>query len=86
MSSSPLEAMRLHVEGRMHRGECLTDVEDVIETSELSNDEKTALWLLAWSYVHPRAQRRTAHAHLRGLTAATSPQTSGARRHLRAAG
>ena len=36
-----------------------------------SADEKAALWLLGWSYVHPRAQRREANAHLAALTPAT---------------
>jgi hypothetical protein len=86
MRSSPLEAMHLDVERRMRRGERFTDVEDVIEASSLSSTEKAALWLLAWSYVHPRAQRREANAHLTRLTAATPPRTTGARRHLRVAG
>jgi hypothetical protein len=73
------------VERRMQRGERFTDVEGVIDASDLSNDEKSAVWLLAWSYVHPRAQRREANAHLTRLTAATPPQTIGSRRHLRLA-
>src|SRR3982751_6125942 len=66
-----IETMRLDVERRMRRGERFTDVEDVINASDLATDEKSALWLLAWSYVHPRAQRREANAHLSRLTAAT---------------
>jgi hypothetical protein len=86
MTRSTVEAVRLDVERRMRRGERFADVEDVITASDLSNDEKSALWLLGWSYVHPRAQRREAHAHLTRLTAATPPHTIGARRHLRVAG
>jgi hypothetical protein len=86
MSGSTLEAMRLDVERRMRRGERFADVEDVIDASGLSSDEKSALWLLGWSYVHPRAQRREANAHLSRLTAATPPQAIGVRRHLRVAG
>jgi hypothetical protein len=85
MISSPLEAMRLDVERRMRRGERFTDVENVIDASGLSSDEKSALWLLAWSYVHPRAQRREANAHIGRLTAATRGQRMRSRRHLRVA-
>jgi hypothetical protein len=81
-----IDTMRLDVERRMRRGERFTDVEDVINASDLATDEKSALWLLAWSYVHPRAQRREASAHLDHLTAATSPPAINRRRHLRVAG
>ena len=81
----PVETMRLDVERRMRRGERFTDVEDVINASDLPAEEKSALWLLAWSYVHPRAQRREANAHLAHLTAATSPPPPH-HRHLRVAG
>jgi hypothetical protein len=63
--------MRLEVEQRMRHGERFTDVEDVIDISDLPAEEKSALWLLAWSYIHPRAQRREANARLTRLTAAT---------------
>jgi hypothetical protein len=85
MTGSIVEAMRLDVERRMRRGERFTDVENVINSSDLSSDEKSALWLLAWSYVHPRAQRREANAHLRRMLAGTPPRTNGAQRHLRIA-
>ena len=77
-----IEAIRLDVERRMRRGERFTDVENVIDSSDLSTDEKSALWLLGWSYVHPRAQRREAHAHLSRMTAATSAPPNGSGRHL----
>jgi hypothetical protein len=86
MTRSAIEAMRLDVERRMRRGERFTDVENVINSSDLSTDEKSAVWLLAWSYVHPRAQRREAYAHLSRMTAATPPHPNGAGRHLRIAG
>ncbi|HEX3262213.1 MAG TPA: hypothetical protein VHR37_01020 [Solirubrobacterales bacterium] len=63
--------MRQEVERRMLRGERFTDVENAIDASAYSADEKAALWLLGWSYVHPRAQRREANAHLAALTPAT---------------
>ena len=86
MTMWTVEGMRLDVERRMRRGERFTDVEDVINASDLSTDEKSALWLLAWSYVHPRAQRREANAHLRGMTGATPPRAISSRRRLRVAG
>ena len=86
MTRSTVEAVRLEVERRMRRGERFTDVEEVINASDLSTDEKSALWLLGWSYVHPMAQRREASAHLTRLTAATPPQTMSSRRRLRVAG
>jgi len=85
MTMSTLETMRLEVEQRMRRGERFTDVEDVIDASDLSTDEKSALWLLAWSYVHPRAQRRQANAHLSRLAVARPPRPIRSRRHLRVA-
>jgi hypothetical protein len=81
-----IETMRLDVEGRMRRGERFTDVEAVIDASDLAADEKSALWLLGWSYVHPRAQRREAIAHVDSLSAATSPPATNRKRHLRIAG
>ena len=82
-----IETMRLEVERRMRRGERFTDVEDVINASDLAADEKSALWLLGWSYVHPSAQRREAIAHVDRLTAATTAApVNRPRRHLRVAG
>ena len=86
MTMSTVEGMRLDVERRMRRGERFTDVEDVINASDLSTDEKSALWLLGWSYVHPRAQRREAHTHLSRMTGATPPKKISSHRHLRVAG
>ena len=60
----PIEAMQVEVERRMRRGERFSVVEDLIDRSGLSSDEKAALWLLGWSYLDRRAQRREAHAHL----------------------
>jgi hypothetical protein len=80
-----LEEMRSEVERQMRRGERFSDVEDVIEASDLPADEKSALWLLGWSYLHPRAQRREVNAHLAQLTAARPLRAKGSRRHLRLA-
>jgi hypothetical protein len=63
----PIEAMQIDVERRMRSGERFSDVEDLINASDLSGEEKSALWLLAWSYLDRRAQRRAAEAHLREL-------------------
>jgi hypothetical protein len=71
-ASAPIEAMRQEVERRMLRGERFTDVESAIDSSDCSADEKAALWLLGWSYVHPRAQRREANAHLATLRPPTN--------------
>jgi hypothetical protein len=79
-ATGPIEAMRQEVERRMLRGERFTDVEDAIDASDHSADEKAALWLLGWSYVHPRAQRREANAHLAALTPATPRPTTISRR------
>ena len=81
-----VETVWLDVERRMRRGERFRDVEDIIDASDLSPEEKSALWLLAWSYVHPRAQRREASAHLAHLTVAPPPPPSRSGRHLRIAG
>jgi hypothetical protein len=67
MGMPPIEAMQLEVERRMRRGDEFSDVEDLINISELTADEKSALWLLAWTYLDRRAQRREARAHLREL-------------------
>ena len=39
-------------------------VEDAINAAELAWDEKTALWMLAWSLLGPQAQREQAEAQL----------------------
>jgi hypothetical protein len=79
----PVEAMRQDVARRMLRGERFTEVEDAIDSSDCSADEKAALWLLGWSYVHPRAQRREANAHLGALARATAPRGPISPRRLR---
>jgi hypothetical protein len=81
-----VETVRLDVELRMPRGERFSDVEGIIDASDLSAQEKSALWLLGWSYVDPTVQRRDANAHLAHLAAATPPRPSHSGRHLRVAG
>lgn len=65
-----LEGMQALVEREMLGGARFSDVEDLINGCELPTDEQAALWLLAWSYQHPRAQRREAKATLAMLSAA----------------
>ena len=81
----PIETMRLEVERRMRRGERFADVEDAIDASGLHDEEKAALWLLGWSYVHPLAQRREAVAHLEHVIAAAPDAPTDRPRHQRIA-
>jgi hypothetical protein len=78
-----VETMRAEVERRMARGDRFSDVEDVIDSSGLSGDEKSALWLLGWSYVNWRAQRREARAHIAGFAPHQPPPPARRRRLLR---
>ena len=52
------------VEGMMQAGELFGVVEDTINTAALVEDQKAALWLLAWSSRDSGAQRRDALAAL----------------------
>jgi hypothetical protein len=52
------------VEGMMQAGELFGVVEDIINASALGEDQKAALWLLAWSSRDSLAQRRDAKATL----------------------
>jgi hypothetical protein len=80
----PIDAMQIEVERRMRRGERFSDVEDLINESELSADEKSALWLLAWTYLDRRAQRRAAMANLSDLRSRTQRITVKRRSRLNA--
>jgi hypothetical protein len=64
VATGDVHDLSVEVERRMMRGDRFSDVEDVIESSDLSAEEKSALWLLGWSYVDWRAQRREARAHV----------------------
>jgi rhamnogalacturonyl hydrolase YesR len=62
MSGSLLEEIR----ARMRRGDSIDDVDlELIDQTDLSADEKAALWLYAWSFVPRRKQRASAELHLR---------------------
>ncbi len=52
------------VEGMMQAGELFGVVEDTINTAALVENQKAALWLLAWSSRDSLAQRRDAVAAL----------------------
>jgi hypothetical protein len=60
--------VRLYVERRMAGGARFSDVENEINAIRtLTEEERSALWLLAWSFVDWRSQRREARAHLTRL-------------------
>ena len=52
------------VERMATRREPFSDIEALIEAFDLGPDEKSALWLLAWSHQDPRTQRRVAREAL----------------------
>ena len=57
------------VEAMMEGGSAFSDVEDVIDASELSAVHKAALWLLAWSLRDVEQQRRDARLTLAAVGA-----------------
>jgi hypothetical protein len=60
-----LVELRCEIDARMQRGASFSSIEDdVIETSGLPADQKSALWLYGWSFVALDAQRREADAHI----------------------
>jgi hypothetical protein len=58
---------RARVEQLVTCGRPFADIEGVIDAAPLRNDEKAALWLLAWSYQEPEMQRRMACETLAAL-------------------
>jgi rhamnogalacturonyl hydrolase YesR len=59
-------SMLVEIRRRMRRGDSIDDVDlELIERTNLTADEKAALWLYAWSFVPPRKQRASAEVHLR---------------------
>ncbi len=64
--SAPLsfDQSQEQVEAMMEEGVAFSDVEDVIDASELSTVHKAALWLLAWSLRDVDHQRRDARLTL----------------------
>ena len=61
----------------MYDGTPFEDLEQAIHATDLTNDEKSALWLLAWSLEIPTVQQRRARDTLALL---------GAEAHLAPAG
>ena len=59
--------VRDQIAERMEAGDTLELVEARIDSSGLSEDEKSALWLFAWSYLPGVAQRNKAIAATRML-------------------
>ena len=57
------------VEAMMEQGTAFSDVEDVIDASELSTVHKAALWLLAWSLRDVEQQRQDARLTLASVGA-----------------
>ena len=66
IASAPLtlDHIQEQVEAMMERGTSFSDVEDVIDASELSTEHKAALWLLAWSLRDVEHQRQDARLTL----------------------
>ena len=48
------------IEQMMREGRSFRDVEDYVERATLADEQKAALWLLAWAEQAPGAQRRLA--------------------------
>jgi hypothetical protein len=63
-----LDDHRVVVEHRMNAGEPFGQVEVFINEAALDQNEKAALWLLAWSLRDTWAQRREALAMVSSLT------------------
>ena len=70
-ASAPLsvDQSRELVEVMMEQGTAFSDVEDVIDASELSTLHKAALWLLAWSLRDVEDQRQDARLTLAAVGA-----------------
>jgi hypothetical protein len=71
MRSAPLslDQSQERVEAMMEQGTAFSDVEDVIDASELSTMHKAALWLLAWSLRDVEQQRQDARLTLSAVGA-----------------
>ena len=62
------DACQHEVEGRMRAREPFGSVENVINGARITEDEKAALWLLAWSMRRRITQRRDSGAMLTRLS------------------
>jgi 5,10-methenyltetrahydromethanopterin hydrogenase len=67
-SRAPLSSYRDAVTDLLGAGEQFGDIEDAIEdVAALTQDEKAALWLFAFSLRDPAQQQLDARAHLAAL-------------------
>jgi hypothetical protein len=72
-SRAPLTSYRDAVTELIDDGEKFGDVEDAIDdVAELTQDEKAALWLFAFSLRDPAEQQLDARAHITALQGATT--------------
>jgi hypothetical protein len=55
----PVAEYQSTIEGLVVRGRSFREIEDVIEDTPLNEEQKAALWLLAWSYPDVRAHKIT---------------------------
>ena len=53
-----------HVQMMLTVGSPFDEIEDYINKTKLRDDQKSALWLIAWSGQEPSTQRRVAHEAL----------------------
>jgi hypothetical protein len=62
ISTAPhsFDLAKAEVESMIHQGTAFARVEDAIDTAQLPQHYKAALWLLAWSLRDPVIQRRDA--------------------------
>lgn len=66
---SRISQLQNEIHARMARRGSLDDVEgELIAPSGLSDDQKAALWLYAWSHLPRRTQLRSAKRYLRVVT------------------
>ena len=66
------------IDAAMRRGRSFSSVEDDIDALDLTDREKSALWLFGWSFVNLRAQRREATALIAWLESEAGPQSAAA--------
>jgi hypothetical protein len=62
--TSPFGRYSREVEGMMCAGEPLASVEDAIERAPLSEEQRAALWLVAWSLGERPVWRRSGEREL----------------------
>ncbi len=66
------------IDAAMRRGRSFSSVEDDIDALDLTDMEKSALWLFGWSFVNWRAQRRQAVALIASLESEAEPHSAAA--------